>query len=238
MDDRSADTDRRDHGGRLDELYDRDWLVTSVDATPVDSRPPSLRFAADGSLSGFTGVNRMFGRFEIIDGRLSVGGAGVTRMAGPPEAMQLESTLLDVINAGGAIAWSAGSMQIESGERRVVLSAEPVVAERSVVSGSVAYRERIAMPPGAILTVTLLDVSRADAPGVVVASLTEQDPGNVPIRFELQYDRERIDPRHSYSVRVAIDVGGELWWTSTDAHLVITGGHRSEVDIVLSRVRR
>jgi uncharacterized lipoprotein YbaY len=180
----------------------------------------------------------MFGRFEIDDGRLSVSGAGVTRMAGPPEAMQLESTMLDVINAGGAIAWSADSMQIESGERRVMLSAEPVVGEHSVVSGSVAYRERIAMPPGAVLTVTLLDVSRADAPADVVASLTEQDPGNVPIRFVLPYDPEQIDPSHSYSVRAAIDVGGELWWTSTEAQLVITGGHRSEVDILLNRVRR
>jgi putative lipoprotein len=232
-------------------------VVTSIDGEPAGGRPPSLRFAADGSLSGFTGVNRMFGRYEIRDGVLAVGGAGVTRMAGPPEAMQLESTILAMINAGGAITWSGDTMHIESGGRRLTLRAqtgsesdsasetEPEPApEREqepsddpVVTGTVVYHERIAMPPGAVLTVSLLDVSRADAPADVISRLTNEDPGNVPIRFELPYDEALIDVRHTYSLRATIDVGGELWWTSADAHLVITGGHPSTVDVVLRRVR-
>ena len=226
----------QDHGH--EGLHDRDWAVTTIDGESVEGRPPSLRFAADGSLSGFTGVNRMFGRYEIRDGLLAVVGVGVTRMAGPPAAMQLESRILDAINAGGAITWSVDSMRIESGERRVTLRSEPQDSDDAVITGCVAYRERIAMPPGALLTVSLLDVSRADAAAEVIASLRERDPGNVPIEFELRYDATLIDPRHSYVVRATIDVGGELWWTSADANLVITSGHPSEVDIALRRVGR
>jgi putative lipoprotein len=159
-------------------------------------------------------------------------------MAGPPDRMRLESTILEVINAGGAIAWSGDSMRIDSGEHALTLVAEPPASDDPVVDGVVAYRERIAMPPGAVLTVQLLDVSRADAAADVIAGLTDPDPGNVPIRFELPYDASVIDDRGSYAVRARLDVDGELWWTTTDAHLVITGGHPSTVDIVLRRVSR
>jgi len=225
-------------GRHLDDVYGRDWRVISIDGEPVVGRPPSLRFAVDGSLSGFTGVNRMFGRYEIRDGVLVVSGAGVTRMAGPPEAMQLESKVLDVIDAGATITWSAGSMQIESDAHFLTLAAEPRPPEDPVVRGTVAYRERVAMPPGAELTVSLLDVSLADAPADVISSLTDPDPGNVPIRFELPYDASLIDDRGTYSVRARIDVDGELWWTTTDAHPVITGDHPSTVDVLLRRVSR
>ena len=39
----------------------------------------------------------------------------------------------------------------------------------SKVTGSVTYRERIALPPSAVVTVKLLDVSRADAPAELIA---------------------------------------------------------------------
>jgi putative lipoprotein len=37
---------------------------------------------------------------------------------------------------------------------------------------SVAYRERIALPPGATLSLALEDTSRADAPAIVLACTT------------------------------------------------------------------
>ena len=39
-----------------------------------------------------------------------------------------------------------------------------VAAEEVAITGEVSYRERMALPPNAVLTVRLLDVSLADAP--------------------------------------------------------------------------
>lgn len=53
-------------------------------------------------------------------------------------------------------------------------SATTSPADDSVtVSGTATYRQRIAMPPEALLTVRVEDVSRADAPAGVVAEIRE-----------------------------------------------------------------
>ena len=39
-----------------------------------------------------------------------------------------------------------------------------------------------------------------------------------PIDVELTYDPSTIDERSTYAVRATIEVDGEMWWTSTQAH--------------------
>ena len=57
------------------------------------------------------------------------------------------------------------------------------------LSGTVAYRERIALPPDAVLTVRLLDVSRADAASVTLGETrVETDGRQVPLPFTVRYD--------------------------------------------------
>jgi putative lipoprotein len=58
----------------------------------------------------------------------------------------------------------------------------------AAVSGTVFYRERIALPPGAALTVQLADVSKADAPIDVIATETRILSTQVPVPFSLSYD--------------------------------------------------
>ena len=228
----------------LSGLIDRDWIVVAINGRSLTATIPSLRFLGDGSLSGSTGVNRMFAQYEIRDGVLEVGAAGCTLMAGPPEAMEVERRFLSALQAGGAIDLSGDVLEIGSGDERLVLRAEPAepaepaTIDDPVVSGSVFYRERMAMPTGAVLRVSLLDVSRADAAADVLAGLEVADPGNVPIDFELTYDPALIDDRGTYAVRATIDVDGTLWWTSTEAHLVLTEGRPSIVDIMLNRTAR
>ena len=218
--------------------------MVAIGDTTLMAAKPSLRFLGDGSLSGSTGVNRMFAQYEIRDGVLEVGAAGCTLMAGAPEAMEVERRFLSALQAGGAVDLSGDALEIGSGDDRLVLRAEPAEPaepaniDDPVVSGSVFYRERMAMPPGAVLRVSLLDVSRADTAADVLAGLEVADPGNVPIEFELTYDPVLIDDRGTYAVRATIDVDGTLWWTSTEAHLVLTDGRPSTVDIMLTRTAR
>jgi heat shock protein HslJ len=96
----------------------------------IATRAPSIRFGADGSFSGSTGVNRMFGRFVIDGERIEFGAAGTTRMAGSPEAMAVESRFLAAINLGGAIELDGDTLRIGSGETQVVLRSN-VSASRS-----------------------------------------------------------------------------------------------------------
>jgi putative lipoprotein len=108
--------------------------------------------------------------------------------------------------------------------------------EPTVISGTVTYRQRMALTPTAVLEVSLEDVSEADAPADVIASRRLDNPGQVPIRFELPYDASRIVSSHRYLLRARITDKGTLQFTSTQAHPVLTGGHGSTVDILLQAV--
>ncbi|MGA7759698.1 MAG: YbaY family lipoprotein [Ilumatobacteraceae bacterium] len=109
-------------------------------------------------------------------------------------------------------------------------------AETATLTVTVLYRERIAMSPNAALIVTLADVSRADAPAQTVASVRIDEPGNVPIDVELIYDPSIIDERFTYAVRATIEVDGEMWWTSTQAHHVLTRGAPDHAEVMVSRI--
>lgn len=104
------------------------------------------------------------------------------------------------------------------------------------VSGKVTYLERMALPPDAVVTVTLADVSRMDAPAQVVAQTTIRAEGiQVPIPFEIAYDPAAIDEASTYAVRAQIHLEDRLLFTSDTAHHVITRGHPDEVDLILVR---
>jgi len=106
------------------------------------------------------------------------------------------------------------------------------------VSGSVSHRERIALPPDAVVQVRLEDVSRADAPAIVLVEQTIHPAGKqVPIPFVLEFDAGRIERGHRYGVRAEIrDAAGELRWTTTEAHPVLEDGASAEIDIVVRQV--
>ncbi|MDV6250527.1 YbaY family lipoprotein [Vibrio sp. EA2] len=107
------------------------------------------------------------------------------------------------------------------------------------ITGTVAYRERIALPPNAVVTVSLEDVSLADAPSKVLAKQTFETEGKqVPFAFELNYDSNEIQAKHTYSVRARIDVDGKLRFISDTRHAVITDPEQTQqVDIRLVGVR-
>lgn len=85
---------------------------------------------------------------------------------------------------------------------------------RVTLNGVVTYRQRIALPPNARVTVTLSDVSLMDVAAPVIAQ-TELDTAGrqVPIPFALDYDSAKIVPRHNYAVSARItDASGKLMW--------------------------
>ncbi len=92
-------------------------------------------------------------------------------------------------------------------------------ANRVTLTGTVSYRERIALPNNARISVQLADVSRADAPATIVSQTTFRANGRqVPIPFTLQYNPNRLQANGRYTVSARITgADGQLMFT-TDTH--------------------
>lgn len=115
---------------------------------------------------------------------------------------------------------------------------EPMNAARfeaEPVRGIATYLERIALPRQAVFEATLEDVSRAGAPSEIVARIRNEQPGNAPIPFTISYNADRIIQSHSYTVRARILVDDRLLFTTDQNYPVLTGGHPSEVQLLLRR---
>lgn len=109
-------------------------------------------------------------------------------------------------------------------------------AQSAHVTGTVTYHERIALPASAIVEVRLDDVTRAGGTPPVVAITMVQQPGQVPIKFDLPYEARAIAATGRYALRATISDGGRVLFTSLDTVLVLTQGHGTRADLVLTRV--
>lgn len=89
----------------------------------------------------------------------------------------------------------------------LVMLASPVWAAGVTINGSVSYRERMALPPNAWLTVTL--VTLPTGASVVGASAGIPAKGQVPISFVLNV-RNPIDDAASYGLVAEISSGGRV----------------------------
>ncbi|GAA0654681.1 YbaY family lipoprotein [Brevundimonas lenta] len=107
------------------------------------------------------------------------------------------------------------------------------------VEVTASYREFMTLYPYYRLTVRLEDVSRADAPAVVLAESSELLAGRrPPYKVWLDVPDDRVDPRYTYAVRADIhDEHGKLLFTTDTRHPVLTNGSGNTADVVMIHVR-
>ena len=99
----------------------------------------------------------------------------------------------------------------------------------AVLSGTVTYLQRIALPANAVVEVQLQEVSRADAPATVLATQSQPSAGKqVPISWDLVYDPNWLEASGRYIVRARITSDGKLIWTSDTAFPVLQSGQAAE----------
>jgi len=100
------------------------------------------------------------------------------------------------------------------------------------VTGNLTYLQKIALVPGGVATVTVEDVSIADAASTVITEQTiELGEQQVPIPFDLTLDPADLDPRGTYSFRASIeDADGALVWT-TDTMIPIESEPAGDIDL-------
>jgi putative lipoprotein len=126
----------------------------------------------------------------------------------------------------------------------VEIIVEPVSAggatSQSVITGTVTYRNRVALPPTAVIEVSLQDVSLADAPAKVISTQKIEAGGKQPpFAYELSYDPAQIDPRMTYSVSARITSNSELLFISDTMIPVLTrGAPMTDVDILVIAMSR
>jgi len=87
---------------------------------------------------------------------------------------------------------------------------EASVAAEKTLKGEVMYRERIALPPNAVLSVQLADVSLADAPPAIVGERKVAPAGQVPIKFEISFDPAVIRSNLTYALQARITADDRL----------------------------
>jgi putative lipoprotein len=117
-----------------------------------------------------------------------------------------------------------------------ILICMPIVSAQNAgpgtVTGTVNYRHRMALPPDAVVDVSLQDTTLADAPARIVGQTTIATRGaQVPIPFRIDYDPSGIDPSHRYTVRATITVDGKVLFNSPTAYPVLTRGAGNEAAI-------
>ena len=133
---------------------------------------------------------------------------------------------------------AAVACQDEPGASRGTLEVPSGREPNASVSGTVTYRERLALTEDAKLIVELRDVSYADAAAPLIARQTIDGPGQVPIKFKVEYSRQDIDSRNTYSISARIvESDGRLAFTNDTAYEVITHGNPSKVDMLLVLVQ-
>ena len=142
-------------------------------------------------------------------------------------AMGIQIVLSTLVACGSERSPSNATVEVASGR-----------SPNASVSGSVTYRERLALSPGAKLVVELRDVSYQDAAAPLIARQTISDPGQVPIKFKIEYNRDDIDSRNVYSITARIvESDDRLAFINDTAYEVITRGKPSKVDMLLVLVQ-
>ncbi|MCH2192153.1 MAG: META domain-containing protein [Gammaproteobacteria bacterium] len=110
-----------------------------------------------------------------------------------------------------------------------------LVSKPTLISGKVFYKERKMLPPGALLTVTLEDVSKMDVASTVVASVDKVIDGAPPYAFSLAYPADQVQASRRYSLRAKITLADKLLMTSTLALNPFVDS-ASDIQIILSSV--
>lgn len=104
---------------------------------------------------------------------------------------------------------------------------------QSTLRGEVVYRERMALPNDALVSVVLENLTRpfyTVRNGQVVLRAANQSV----IPFEMQYDPTYIQPQDIYQVRATITSGGRTILDTRQPPRVLTQGNPSQVQLVLS----
>ena len=233
-----------------------DALATGQEPVPYDAAAAQQAITE----AGFVGIYRAFLRAADCCGRditvtLSPNGPATMStnfLNGQPPIVQT-GTWAEVSDGRIDITWDGvdaplmlelvdGTLHTTAddnsyGSEGLTLYYYPTIALNSnlpTVTGTITYPGESALPPDALITVRLSDVSLADAPAEVISEQVITAGGQQPpFTFELPYNPRTFDPTRTYAVQVRIESDGQLLYINDTHYGVLTNGAPSHVDMVL-----
>jgi heat shock protein HslJ len=94
-------------------LVGQEWRLIAIGGTPaLAGSDATLRFSADGQVSGSGSINRYNGSYTIEGARLTIGALVRTEMAGPPERMQQEAEFLGLLASARSFQVTGNTLTI------------------------------------------------------------------------------------------------------------------------------
>jgi putative lipoprotein len=110
---------------------------------------------------------------------------------------------------------------------------QPVIQQPNV-SGTAWIRQKVALPPDAVLTVTLSDASLADAPSKVISQkVTRTEGKQAPFSFVLPYNPADIQPNARILLSAAVTINDKLAFiTDTVQPVINNGGTKADLTLV------
>jgi heat shock protein HslJ len=104
-----------------------EWQLSSYSdgisvVTGTNIRKITLVFPDTGNFSGFSGVNRYFGSYQVEGNTISIGLLSSTKMAGPEPLMSLESTYLNLLKSISGVRISGNSVSFTDSSGKVILT--------------------------------------------------------------------------------------------------------------------
>lgn len=109
-------------------------------------------------------------------------------------------------------------------------------APDAIVSGVALARERVVLPPEAVFEATLLDVTHADMPPVVLGRQRSAPAGQAPFAVWIPYPSSRFVPKGRYEVRATVTLEGRLLLATDKRHPVPQDAAFRRVDVQLQRL--
>jgi len=124
-----------------------------------------------------------------------------------------------------------------SGCARSSAAKAPTASARQygTLEGTVAYFEKMALPPGARLVVWAGEEGRLDDPKGRIAEREMPIEHQVPVHFDMSYALDLVDPAKRYSAVAEIRVEGKPWFVTGAPVRVLEGGIPHPVAIVVRR---
>ncbi|MFC4624167.1 META domain-containing protein [Daeguia caeni] len=112
------------------------------------------------------------------------------------------------------------------------------IAADQYLHGTVMFRERIALPPEARLTVELTDISAADATTRTIGQTQVASIVGSPIPFSISFDPKLLDPTHRYALQARISAGDTLWFVNDEQIEIEPRNTAKPVEIRVVMVRK
>lgn len=203
---------------------------------PDDRRRYSVFFSRGGRMAVRADCNSGLGQYVLRGRALTMSALPLTKVACPPGS--LNRRFLAQLKDVGSLVRRGDLLHLEIKDDSGTMRFGKVLSE-AYVTGTVTYRQRIALPPDAVLNVQLQDASKVDAQATVLGQRSIVTGGRqVPLAFEVRYDSSKISTNATVVVSATILMGGRLLFTTTTVQRVITRGHPSRgIEIVLEPVR-